>query len=109
DQWHPFHSVGLDKRHSFKQLIHCSKAAWENTNCLGAHQKMHFAKRKIMEVEAEFRRYIFIGRLFMRQNNVKTNRRRTDIYCTSIASLHYARPTASDYDELPVIGSGRIF
>src|SRR5210317_17814 len=94
-KWHQRHAIGLDQCQRFKQLIKRAKSPREYANRFGAHQKMHLANGKVMEIETQFRRHIGIGRLFMGLHNIQHNRFATSIQCTAVARLHHTWPTAS--------------
>ena len=75
---------------------------------LARMQEMHLADREIVEVEAELRRDVGVGRLLVRQHDVEADRRRADIGGAAVARLHDARPAAGHHDEFAVVERGRM-
>ena len=70
---------------------------------------MHLADRKIVEVEAEVRRDVGVGRLFVGQDNVQPDRRCTDIDRSAIARFHHARPTSGDNNKFLAVAAQAFF
>mgnify|MGYP000380324607 CR=1 FL=1 len=70
-QW--LYLPGLDQGESFKQLIKGAVAAGERKQGPGTQHEMHFAQGKVVKVEREIRRYIGVGCLLMREDDVEAD------------------------------------
>jgi hypothetical protein len=65
---------------------------------------MHFAQRKVMELEAQLRRDIRVGVLLVRQGNVQGHRRCTRFFGTPIGGFHDAGATACANEQSLIFG-----
>ena len=63
---------------------------------------MHLADAKIVEIEAQVRRHIFVGSLLMRQHDVQPDGYSARISGPPVSSLHDAGPAARDDHMMPV-------
>lgn len=104
---HPLHATGLDQRQGFEQFVQCPEPAGKHANCPGAHQEVHLADRKIVEIERQLGRDIGIRSLFMRQDDVQTDRDPTRIKRTKVPGLHHTRPSPRANDKFVVAAGDR--
>jgi hypothetical protein len=64
-----FDFSGLNQGQNFKKLVHGPVTTGKNDQGFGTHQEMHPTDGEVMELEAELRRDIRIGFLFMGEND----------------------------------------
>ena len=84
-----FDFAGLHERQQLEKFVKGPETAGKNCDGPRAEQEMHFTQREIVELETQFRRYINIGCLFMRQNDVQSDCVCTNILRTAIGGFHY--------------------
>ena len=96
--------LGLHQGHHFKQLIERSEPAGESHQCLGPHHEMHFAGREVVELEAQRRRHIGVGALFMGQGDVQPGGEGAHLVRPPVGRFHDARAAAGADEEALALG-----
>ena len=88
----------LNQRDGLEQLVQRTEAAGKSHQGFGAHHEMHFAQRKVVELETQAGRDVGVGRFFPGERNRQAHAAAARFVHAPVGGFHDAR-TATGADK----------
>src|SRR5690606_25737606 len=81
--------LGLDKREGFEKFVECAKPSRHYHKSIKILYQERFTHKKIPDINPFIK--VRVGVLFMRQNDVTSNRPSANCFCAAVGGLHNTR------------------